>query len=271
MKPATSTELKPIASAALHLAGNTPQIWDDQQAAYYLKGIEQSDYAEKLGNTLLELVGKQAQLLDIGAGAGTVSRRILENNAQWTAIEPNAFLADYLTAHQSIWPFQLNVIQQSWQQTASDDLAVHDASLAANTSGPLSETRDFWHWQRQQTKRLMIWIVPAQSGPRGKCLSGFLPASLHGEVMGSPIHEILDALGDDCQPNQLVTVDWTFQQSFADFHSADSYFQQVFNPAADPEKASALTAYLTSKLQPDGDALLAKAAKKSAVLIWTFN
>ncbi|EMR11934.1 hypothetical protein MPL1_13023, partial [Methylophaga lonarensis MPL] len=133
MKPATSTELKPIASAALHLAGNTPQIWDDQQAAYYLKGIEQSDYAEKLGNTLLELVGKQAQLLDIGAGAGTVSRRILENNAQWTAIEPNAFLADYLTAHQSIWPFQLNVIQQSWQQTASDDLAVHDASLAANT------------------------------------------------------------------------------------------------------------------------------------------
>ncbi len=271
MKPVIITEQNPIASVGLKLVVKGSQIWDDQQAACYLKGIEQSDYAEKLGNTLLESIGKQTQLLDIGAGAGTVSRRILENNAQWTAIEPNAFLADYLTAHQSIWPFQLNVIQQSWQQTATDDLAVHDASLAANTSGPLSETRDFWHWQRQQTKRLMIWIVPAQSGPRGKCLSGFLPVSLHGESTGSPVREILDALGDNYQPDQLVTVDWTFQQSFADFHSANSYFQQVFNPAADPEKASALTAYLTSKLQPNGDALLAKAAKKSAVLIWTFN
>lgn len=246
-------------------------IWNDQQAALYLKGIEQSDYANNVGARLLELIGPQTQLLDIGAGVGTISREILAENASWTAIEPNAFLVDQLKMHATSLPYQLSVLPYCWQQLNKHELEIHDVSLAANTSGPVYDTKTFWQWQRRLTRRLMIWIVPAQNGPHGKCLSGFLPEHLHGEKIGSSLNGIVEQLGPAMQPDTITMVDWTFRQSFADYHQANDYFQNTFNQSAEPWLAEALSKYLDEFLQSDGNAFYATAAKKSAVLIWQFN
>ncbi|THK42158.1 hypothetical protein E8Q33_05085 [Methylophaga sp. SB9B] len=246
-------------------------IWDDQQAAFYLKGIEQSDYAEKVGASLLEAIGIQTNLLDIGAGVGSISRRILADHALWTAIEPNHFLASYLTSHAEKWPYQLSVMQSSWQRLTANEIKPHKTSLAANTSGPVYDTKSFWHWQRNYTTDLMIWIVPAQDGPRGKCLSGFLSPELHGEAVGSSLETIVDELDESMQPHQIFTVDWTFRQDFSTPEEANQYFQHNFNTTADPEKAQAISNYLTLHLKQEGKQFFASAAKKSAVLIWKFN
>lgn len=251
--------------------GESPSIWNNQQAELYLKGIEQSDYADNVGSRLLELIGPQTQLLDIGAGVGTISRKILTENAGWTAIEPNAFLVDQLTANASSWPYQLSVLPYCWQQLNEHELEIHDVSLAANTSGPMYDTKTFWHWQQSLTRRLMIWIVPAQNGPHGKCLSGFLPEHLHGEKVGSTLEASLEQLGPAMQPDTITMVDWTFRQSFADYQQANHYFQNTFNPSAEPRLKEALSKYLDEFLQSDGNAFFATAAKKSAVLIWHFN
>jgi hypothetical protein len=249
-------------------ASGVREVWDDAEARFYMEGISRSDYARAVGGRLHDLLGSQAELLDIGAGAGTLGLPLLAPGARWTAVEPNAFLAGHLRSRSPRWPYRLNVVESTWQALGPGDVPMHDASVAANTCGPLDDPEGFWWWMRARTERVMAWVVPAQEGPHGICLSGFLPPELHGEDMEPPARKVLARLGDHLRPDHVEMVDWTFHYRFADAESANRYFNRRFNPAGDPARAHALSAHLEENLVPVLDGQLASAPKRSACLIW---
>lgn len=267
-KAAQSTATQP----GFRPAGEDNQtVWDDTQAKFYLTAIEQSDYASKVGSAIQNHIGKQASLLDVGAGAGTLAKTLLADNALYTAIEPNAFLAQHLKSKASEWPFYMQVLQTTWQQVTAESLPKSAVSLAANTPAPLQDPHTFWHWMRQFTQQTMIWVVPNQNGPHGACLSGFLPATLHDEIEQSPLPEVLSALGDELTPNYIEYVDWCFSVRFETLAEAESYFQRRFNSDADSVKTAALNTYLQQHLTPIKGGYLATAPKSSALLFWHLN
>lgn len=243
-------------------------VWDDAQAEFYMEGISRSDYGQAVGGRLRELLGGQTELLDVGAGAGTMGLPLLTPGARWTAVEPSPFLAGYLNRHGVRWACRPAVIQATWQSLGQGEVPVHDAALAANTCGPLDDTRGFWRWMRSHARRVMVWVVPAQEGPHGVCLSGFLAPDLHGEDMTPPIRGVLERLGDDLKPDRMETVDWTFRYRFADHGTAKRYFQQRFNECGDHSRECALSAYLEENLKAVPGGVLASAPKRSACLIW---
>jgi len=246
-------------------------IWDNAQAKFYLSGIEQSDYASKVGSAIQTRIGLQSSFLDVGAGAGTLAKKLLADDAIYTAIEPNGFLANHLESKAPEWPFNVHVLQKIWQQVAPASLPKSDVSLAANTPAPLQNPYTFWHWMRQFTQHTMIWVVPNQNGPHGACLSGFLPATLHGEIEQSPLPDVLSALGDELKPHHIEYVDWSFSVRFETLAEAENYFQHRFNSEADLTKATTLNTYLQHHLKPSSGGYLATAPKSSALLFWNLN
>ncbi len=246
-------------------------VWADDAARFYLEGIEQSNYAERVGGLLHSLLADTDSLLDVGAGGGTLPASFLSRSAAWTAVEPNAFLADALQDLGSREGFRLQVLRAVWQQLGELSLQPHDTVLAASMCGPLEQPEVFWKYLAPLCKRRMVWSVPAQRGPRQACLSGALPAALHGEDETPAVELILKRLPSSLQPHAVHVADWTFSYRFADFSAADSWFQQRFNPACRVSTGVALRAHLEQVAVNDGPAVIIHAPKRSACLVWDFQ
>lgn len=246
-------------------------VWADDAARFYLEGIEQSNYAEHVGGLLHSLLADTDSLLDIGAGGGTLPAHFLSRSSAWTAVEPNAFLADALEGLADREGFQIQVIRSVWQQLGEMSLRPHDTVLAASMCGPLEQPEVFWKSLAPLCKRRMVWSVPAQRGPRQACLSGALPAALHGEDETPAVELILQRLPASLQPHAVHLVDWTFSYRFADFAAAETWFQQRFNPASLASTGAALRAHLEQVAVNDGVAVTIRAPKRSACLVWDFQ
>lgn len=102
LMPSTSAGAMPAIEGGAPAAG-VREVWDDAEARFYMEGISRSDYARAVGGRLRELLGSQDELLDVGAGAGTLGLPLLAPGARWTAVEPNAFLAGHLRSRSSRW------------------------------------------------------------------------------------------------------------------------------------------------------------------------
>ena len=65
-------------------------------ARLYLRMMAQSDYAARLAPA----VGKNyVDVLDIGAGGGSVTRHCLADSTRWCAVEPNPAMDEVLAYH----------------------------------------------------------------------------------------------------------------------------------------------------------------------------
>lgn len=253
------------------LAAQSGPVWADDAARFYLEGIEQSNYAQRVGGLLRDLLGDVSSLLDVGAGGGTLPASFLARSAHWTAVEPNAYLADALESLASREGFRLQVIRAVWQQLGQMPMAPHDAVLAASMCGPLEQPEAFWQLLAPLCKRRMVWSVPAQRGPRQACLSGALPAALHGEDETPAVELILERLPSSLQPHAVHVADWTFSYRFADFSAADAWFQQRFNPDSHASIAAALRTHLEQVAVSEEQAVTIHVPKSSACLVWDFQ
>lgn len=246
------------------------QVWGDDDARFYLQGLQQSDYAARLGGLLGAVLADTGSLLDVGAGAGTLPAAFLKDDAQWTAIEPNDYLATELERLGALRPVPPRVIRSVWQELGELQLGQHESVLAANMCGPLDDPVAFWERLAPFCTRTMVWTVPAQRGPRKACLSGALPASLHGEDETPAVELVLAALPASMQPDEVRYADWTFSFEFPDPEAAFAYFDHKFNPQGDAARAGALRAHLQRTLQPTFRGVTARSPRKGACLVWHF-
>jgi len=241
-----------------------PVCWDNAAASFYLESIARSDYEQRVGQALRQMIGRASSLLDVGAGSGVPGAALLTPGAHWTAIEPNPLLAGYLADR----PESPMVHRIRWQQLASMAMAPHAVVLAANMPGPLDTPEEFLDTLLPLTRHTLAWVVPAQPGPRRYCLSDFMPASVHEESCIPAVDLVLDNLSSRHQPHQMRRVDWTFRARFPSRAAAREHFEQRFNDA-DCANTSEQIQQRLARLTPARDGSLEIAiSKRSACLVW---
>lgn len=254
-------------SPSLAQAGNA--IWPDRAARFYAGALDRSDYTAAAATALRGLLGTPDSLLDIGAGDGQPVAAWLPATSHWTALEPNRYLRARLgrlarTTHPLLRP-----LAAPWEALPGLGLQRHAVALAANTAGPQSVPHPLLALMRSQATSAVAWIVPSQRGPRRWCLSGALPATLHGEDERPAVSLVLERLGVAARPDRSGEFSWTFRARFPDAAAAHAHCAAQLALAPDAACHAVLAAHLESVLAPlpEGGVELA-APKLSTVLVW---
>lgn len=164
----------------------------------YAAGIDTSDYVAHVAPLLRAAVPRIGDLLDVGAGGGQLGQAVRDPLAAWIAIEPNMGMQQRLRA--LVPPPHL--LPVGWQQ-ADLSAGSADTVLAANIAAPLTDAGVFLRQCRTWARNNVIWLVPAQRGPRGLCLAGCLPPAWHGEDETPGIDVVLRNLPPCDQPSTL--------------------------------------------------------------------
>lgn len=229
----------------------------------YAAGIDASDYVARVAPHVRRLVQTTGDLLDIGAGAGQLGRALREAGARWTAIEPAAVMRARLAALEDAPA----VLACDWQDADIAEKSC-DTVLAANMPAPLTAAAAFLDRCRAVARRTVVWIVPAQHGPRGLCLAGCLPADWHGEDLTPGLDIVLAGLGAARQPEAIERIPWTFALPVGDLDPIARHLADRLGYAADDPRRPAMREHLAGQVThgPDGPRLAVE--KISAVLVW---
>lgn len=245
-----------------------PFVWPDHEAAFYTEHLAASNYVERVGGCLLELLGPQQQLLDIGAGSGILGRHLLAPGAQWTAVEPNAYMRGCIQRLAEQAPaVALTLHNGLWQDLDNLALAPTQTVLCANLPVSDGQARVFLDRVRALAKGTLVWNLPAQEGPRTYCLSGFLPPQLHRSDMTPGYQLTLAELPASAQPDAIHFTDWAFSTLFATPESALMHFRDKLG-VLDRATLGLLERHLQDHLQKVPGGWLASAPKRAASLIW---
>ena len=230
----------------------------------YAAGIDRSDYVARVGPLIRQDVRDIGDLLDIGAGGGQLGHVLRAPNRRWTAIEPSSNMRVRLA--------RLNdpprVIAGGWEAA---DLSVgeHDTVLAANIAAPLQEPNAFLARCLAWARRTVIWVVPAQEGPRGMCFAGCLPAAWHREDETPGVEVVLRKLAPSARPHALAVVDWTFTGIVADVAELANYLADRLGWP--DSRRPDMRAHLARQARRDAGGYRLDIPRKSAVLVWAHD
>jgi hypothetical protein len=145
----------------------------------------------------------------------------------------------------------------------------HDTVLAANIAAPLQEPNAFLVRCLAWARRTVIWVVPAQHGPRGMCFAGCLPASWHGEDETPGVDVVLRALAPSAQPHSVAIGEWTFSGIVADVAELANYLADRLGWP--DSRRPDMSAHLTRQAKPDAGGYRLEIPRRSAVLVWAHD
>ncbi|WP_144083552.1 class I SAM-dependent methyltransferase [Hyphomicrobium nitrativorans] len=226
----------------------------------YATGIGASDYVSRIFPLLSALT--IGDLLDVGAGGGQLGATVRERDRRWTCIEPSTAMRTRLSR---LGPSL--VLPHGWEDA---DVApeTHDTVLAANIAAPLTAPKRFLETCRRWATRNIVWVVPAQNGPRGLCLAGCLPAEWHGEDETPGIDIVLAQLSPEEAPASIAVADWTFSLIATDVPGLASYLADRLSWTSTDARRSELVEHLTRRARPVRGGFRLDVPRKSAVLVW---
>lgn len=229
----------------------------------YASGIDESDYVAKVAPVIRAMVGEIGDLIDIGAGGGQLGQALRDPGASWLAIEPAPTMRLRL---QRIAP-PPKILPCGWREAEIAARAC-DTAMAANMPAPLDDPRLLLERCRGWARRTIVWLVPAQHGPRGLCLAGCLPREWHGEDETPGIDIVLDRLGMRQVPDRITTIDWDFRLTTRDLDRLAGYLCDRLGWAPGDARRPLLREHLAGQAEPVGTGLRLSVPRKSAILVW---
>lgn len=229
----------------------------------YAAGIDTSDYVGRVAPLLRAAVPQIGDLLDIGAGGGQLGRAVRDPHATWTAIEPAAGMQRRLHA---LIPSPY-VLPLGWQQ-ADLPPGCADTVLAANIAAPLTEAQTFLRQCRVWSRGSIVWVVPAQHGPRGLCLAGCLPRAWHGEDETPGVDLVRRSLTAQDQPAIVAQANWTFSAVVPDLERTAAFLADRLGWASGDARRSDLRAHLAAQAEPVPGGHRLSVPRTSALLVW---
>lgn len=230
----------------------------------YARGIDGSDFVATVGRHLQGLPDLGGRLLDVGAGAGQLTSCLVPWIIDWTALEPDAGMRSRLRA---LPQPPTSVLANGWEDhdaRAPD----YDCVLASNIAAPLAEPKRFLEWCRGHARRTVIWVVPAQHGPRGLCLAGCLPAQWHGEDETPGVRIVMSALAEEDSPQESRLISWTFSLMVDDLEEIAHYLAERLHWAPDDVRRPCLLHRLRQQARSQGGRFILDVPRISAVLVW---
>lgn len=227
----------------------------------YAAAVDTSDYVARVAPLVRQSVGEIGDLLDVGAGGGQIGSALRVPNRGWTAIEPSAGMRARLARLQ----YPPRILVDGWD-AADVPAGAHDTVLAANIAAPLQAPGAFLPKCLAWTRGAVVWVVPAQHGPRGMCFAGCLPAQWHGEDETPGIDIVLRALGPSAQPASVALAEWTFSGIVPDLERLARYLADRLGW---PEgRRPEMIARLADQARSDPRGHRLDIPRRSAVLVW---
>jgi ubiquinone/menaquinone biosynthesis C-methylase UbiE len=180
------------------IPGDTSHNWDRKENAERYDANARSGYDERVKMTIAALpLKKDARVLDIGAGPGTLALPIAPFVREITAVEPGAGMVEVLKRHADQGGIRnISCVQKTWEEVdpprdlappydiviASLSLTMHDirdalAKMDAVCSGSvhLFWFADMPFWERMSADlQEPLHGRPYYSGPKADCLFGVL-------------------------------------------------------------------------------------------------
>ena len=227
----------------------------------YASAIDTSDYVSRVSPQVCRLVPDIGKLLDVGAGGGQLGAALQDRSLPWSAIEPSPAMRARL-ARLHVPP---HVVASPWNE-AWIARQSHDTVLAATMPAFFDHTEAFLARCRDWARRAVVWVVPAQAGPRGLCFAGCLPNEWHREDETPGIELVLKNLAS--RPDEIAFVDWTFSGVVQNLPRLASYLADRLGWPPTDERRPRLLAHLAAQAKPDAAGLRLDIARKSAVLVW---
>lgn len=229
----------------------------------YATGIDASDYTARVMPLLAAVAGGPGALLDVGAGGGQLGAQLRRRFGAWLAVEPGERMRARL---RGLDPAPEQIIDRGWENL---DLARESVNcvLAANIAAPLTDARAFLAQCRRWSRNTIVWIVPAQHGPRGLCLAGCLPREWHGEDETPGVEIVRQQLGRDALQH-YDTVSWTFTLPVADVQAVARYLADRLGWSGDDPRRAAMSRLLAARLRSAGQQQYLDVPRASAILVW---
>jgi hypothetical protein len=229
----------------------------------YAAAIDTSDYVAHIAPLIRQFVPFIGRLLDVGAGGGQLGHALGASEARWTAIEPSS----NMQARLSRLPHPPLVVGSGWE--AADVAAgAHDTVLAATMPTIMEQPGPFLARCRTWARRTVVWVVPAQRGPRGLCFAGCLPSNWHGEDETPGYEHTLRRLQAADHPHDMAFAEWTFTAVVPSLEKISAFLAARLEwPAHDPRRPQ-LLAHLAAQAKPHADGFMLDIARRSAVMIW---
>ena len=227
----------------------------------YASAIDTSDYVSRVAPQVRRLVPEVGRLLDVGAGGGQLGSALRDRAFPWTAIEPSPVMRVRLMSLH----LPPHVVSGRWQE-AWVAPAAHDTVLAATMPAFFDHPDAFLARCRDWARRTVVWIVPAQAGPRDLCFAGCLPSEWHREDETPGIELVLNNLAS--RPHKMAFVDWTFSGVVTDLPRLAGYLADRLGWPDGDDRRPHLLAHLEAQARPDAAGLRLDIPRKSAVLVW---
>ncbi len=229
----------------------------------YAAAIDTSNYVERVAPLVRKHVPAIGHLLDVGAGGGQLGHALRDANYRWTAVEPTASMQLRLSRYRD----DVEVIGCGWELADVRDFE-HDTVLAANIPAPLQQPEEFLLRCRRWTRRMIVWVIPAQHGPRGLVFAGCLPAEWHGEDETPGVDIVLQKLSKELQPHAVASSDWTFSAYVPNLNRLASYLADRLVWTATDQRRRLLAEHLARQAKTAATGIRLDIPRRSAVLIW---
>ena len=236
----------------------------------YASAIDTSDYVAAVAPVVRRLLTETGRLLDVGAGGGQIGGAIRDPGrdpvAHWTAIEPSAAMRARLQRYTP----PPRIVACGWQQAAIAPHA-HNTVLAATMPAYFEQPEAFLARCRTWARRAVVWIVPAQAGPRGLCFAGCLPAARHREDETPGIEVVLRGLAPGSRPHEVAFATWTFSGVVADLEGLAGYLADRLGWPRSDRRRQRLLEHLGAQARPDPQGHRLDIPRTSAVLVWRLS
>jgi Methyltransferase domain len=232
--------------------------------AIYAAAIDTSDYVTSVAPLLRRHASPVGDLLDVGAGGGQLGRALRDADRRWTAIEPTPSMRARLAALDR----PPTIMASGWQSAAIGENEF-DTVLAANIAAPFEDASGFLARCRAWARRTVVWVLPAQHGPRGMILAGCLPAHWHGEDETPGVDIVVSALSPAEQPHAVATCDWTFRSLVDDLEAISAYLAGRLDWPPDDARRAEIAAHLRRQARPDPRGHRLEIPRTSAILAWS--
>ena len=229
----------------------------------YAAAIDTSNYVDVVAALIRQSVPSLGDLLDIGAGGGQLGHALRDPQHRWTAIEPSSSMRILLSRFDDA----PQLIANCWE-AADLGPGEYDTVLAASMPAPLREPEEFLARCLTWTRRSVIWVVPAQLGPRGLCFAGCMPVTWHGEDETPGIDIVLRGLSPSAKPNSVEIAEWTFSGIVRDLEILASYLADRLGWSPSDSRRAEMLAHLARQARPDPGGYRLEIPRKSAVLVW---
>jgi SAM-dependent methyltransferase len=229
----------------------------------YASAIDASDYVPAVAPLVRAVVPEAGDLLDIGAGGGQLGHALRQAGRRFVTVEPSRRMRARLAA---LDPAP-EIVAEGWVE-AKLPPSSFDTVLAATMPAFFDDTELFLARCRLWSRRTVVWVVPAQQGPRGLCFAGCLPRAWHGEDETPGIDLVQRNLSSQSRPDHMASVEWTFTGIVTDLDRLATYLADRLGWDAADARRARLASHLDAAAKPDPRGWRLEIPRKSTVCVW---